>query len=120
MRAKSMKLVMTALKRADPFPGGEGIILEMETSAGPMQMRLTYQDAARVVAALQALLPDQGKSAERLEVAIDPVNQDAVIQASFADRGKQETRIPRSELSRIVRFLEQASRRFEAGGEMRQ
>jgi hypothetical protein len=115
-----MKVVMTGLRRAYPFAGGEGAIVEMDTSAGPLQMRLTYEDASRLVAALQTLLPARAQAAEHFDTAIDPVNQDAVIHASFPDRSTQETRIPRSELSRIVRFLEQASRRFEAGGEMRQ
>jgi hypothetical protein len=130
-----MKLVMTSLTRADPLPGGEGGLLEMETSAGTLQMRFTYQDATRLIDALRSTcqriqaervhsakppLPGQQKIAEHWETAIDPVNQDAVIRARFTDRTTQETRIPRSELAAIARFLGEASRRFESGAEMRQ
>jgi hypothetical protein len=130
-----MKLVMKHLARAEALPGGEGAQIEMDTTAGPLQMRLTYEDAGRLIDALRDArqriqaerahaakppLPETGKRAERWETAIDPVNQDAVIRAQYADRTTQETRIPRSELAAIARFLEEASRRFEAGAEMRQ
>ena len=130
-----MKLVMTRLARADPLPGGEGGLLEMNTSAGPLQMRFTYQDATRLIDALRSTCqriqaeralsakpphPGQPKVVAKWETAIDPVNQDAVIRARFADRTMQETRIPRSELAAMARFLGEASKRFESGGEMRQ
>ena len=99
---------MTELTRAEALPGGEGGLVEMETSAGPLQMRFTYQDAARLIDALRA-------TCERIQA-----DQDAVIRARFSDHSTQETRIPRSELAAIARFLEQASRRFESGSEMRQ
>ncbi len=130
-----MKLVLTELTRAEALPGGEGGLVEMETNAGPLQMRFTYQDAARLIDALRATceriqaeraqaakapLPRPAKIPDRWETAIDPVNQDAVIRARFSDHSTQETRIPRSEVAAIARFLEQASRRFESGSEMRQ
>lgn len=115
-----MTVVMTRLKSANALPEAEGVAVDMETTAGRLQIRFTYGDAAALVAALQALLPATAHAAERLETAIDPVNQDAVIRASLADGTTQETRIPRSELPGIIRFLERASGRFEAGAEMRQ
>ena len=56
----------------------------------------------------------------RWETAIDPVNQVAVLRAHFADDTTQDAQIPRTEIDRIARFLEQALKRFDSGGEMRQ
>jgi len=65
-------------------------------------------------------LADTQKPVAQWETVIDPVNQDAVIRARFADKTTQETRIPRNDVPALARFLAEAARRFELSGEMRQ
>ncbi len=59
------------------------------------------------------------RTPERWETALDPVEQVAVLRAHFPDYTLQ-AEITRPDLPRIARFLEEALKRFEAGGEMRQ
>ena len=117
------RLVMMGLTRAGLLSDAQGVSVEVRTSEGPLEIRCTHDDAEQLIAALQALqagLPPKEKPVVSWETAIDPVNQDAVIRARYADRTTQETRIPRTELAAIARFLDQASRRFASGAEMRQ
>ena len=126
---------MTNLARAGSLSDGEGTAIELETSEGPLELRFTYEDAERLIAALQAAqqkiraqrahsakppLAEAAKPVVCWETAIDPVNQDAVIRARYSDETSQETRIPRSDLPVIARFLDQACRRFEGSADMRQ
>jgi hypothetical protein len=128
-------VVVVTIKGAEALPGGEGAFIEVETSEGPLELRCTYEDAERLIAALQSVrvkiqdarvhagrppLPENAKAADVWETAIDPVNQDALIRARYPDGTTQETRIPRNEVAAIARFLEQAARRFEVSAEMRQ
>lgn len=76
----------------------EFVIVDIETNDGPCQLRFTADDAERLIAALH----------------------EAHNQTHFSDGSSEETHIPRTELARIARFLEQALKRFEAGAEMRQ
>jgi hypothetical protein len=48
------------------------------------------------------------------------VEQQAVLRTHFTDGTTEETHIPRAEIARIARSLEEALKRFEAGAEMRQ
>jgi hypothetical protein len=129
------RLVMTKLRRTDSLSDGHGGFVEMETSEGPLEIRFTYEDAERLIAALQAArkkiqddrvksgappLADKPKAPESWETAIDPVNQVAVILARFPDHTTQETKIPRTEIAAITEFLKQASTRFEGSADMRQ
>jgi hypothetical protein len=126
---------MTHLARAGSLSDGEGAAIELETSEGPLEIRFTYEDAERLIAALQGArqkiqaerahsaqppLPEAAKPVARWETAIDPVNQDAVLRARYTDQTTQETRIPRSDVPVIARFLDQACRRFEGSADMRQ
>jgi hypothetical protein len=127
--------VLLKILGAEALPDAEGAFIEMETSEGPLELRCTYEDAERLIAALQAArakvqdarvhaakppLPEPEKPADRWETAIDPVNQDALIRAVYPDRTTQETRIPRSEVRSIARALEQVAQRFDVSAEMRQ
>ena len=129
------RLVMTKLRRSDSLSDGHGGFIEIETSEGPLEMRFTYEDAERLITALQTArqkiqddrvksaeppLPDSPKLPERWETAIDPVNQVAVILARFPDHTTQETKIPRMQIAAITEFLQQASTRFEGSADMRQ
>ena len=128
-------VVVVTIRGAEALPDGEGAFLDIETSQGPLELRCTYEDAERLIAALQSArakiqdarvhaakppLAEDAKAATVWETAIDPVNQDALIRARYPDRTTQETRIPRNEVAAIARFLEQAARRFEVSAEMRQ
>jgi hypothetical protein len=128
------ELAILGVLREGALPEGEGAFLEVETNEGPRQMRFTLEEAQALLASLQNAvkdlqaarvhagkppLPEKPRPA-RWETAIDPVNQVAVLRARFADDTTQDTQIPRMEIDRIARFLEQALKRFEAGGEMRQ
>jgi hypothetical protein len=126
---------MTNLARAGSLSDGEGAAIELETSEGPLEIRFTYEDAERLIAALQAAqhkiqaqrahsakppLAEAAKPVARWETGIDPVNQDAVIRAHYSDQTTQETRIARADLPAIARFLIQACKRFEGSADMRQ
>jgi hypothetical protein len=129
------RIVMTELTRAGSLSDGQGGVLEIETSEGPLEIRFTYEDADRLIAALEvardriqqdrarAALPPiaaKQKVPESWETAIDPVNQVAVVRAHFPDRTTQDTRIPRSDIAQIAEFLNHALRRMEPGSDMRQ
>jgi hypothetical protein len=126
---------MTGLARAEALSDGQGAFLEIATAEGPLELRFTYEDAGRLIAALELAreriqadrarsalppLPDPPKAPVRWETALDPVNQDAVIRACYADRTSRETRIPRKDVGAIARFLEESDRRFEVSADMRQ
>jgi hypothetical protein len=128
------ELAILSVLREGALPEGKGAFLEVETNEGPRQMRFTLDEAQALLTALQNAvkdiqaarvhagkppLPEKPRPA-RWETAIDPVNQVAVLRAHFADDTTQDAQIPRTEIDRIARFLEQALKRFEAGGEMRQ
>jgi hypothetical protein len=128
------ELAILSVLREGALPEGKGAFLEVETNEGPRQIRFTLNEAQALLAALQSALKDiqaarvtAGKPPlpekprpARWETAMDPVNQVAVLRARFADDTTQDAQIPRTEIERIARFLEQALKRFEAGGEMRQ
>ena len=114
-------LIVTRLHRADRLPDVDGVQIALETSEGPLELRLTYEDAERLVTGLQkAPLPPKHKTVERWETAIDPVNQDAVLRARYTDQTIGELRIPRPQLPVIATFLDQAAKRMEPGTDMRQ
>jgi hypothetical protein len=129
------RIVMTRLARIDSLADGQGGLLQLETSEGPLEIRFTYEDAERLIAGLdaararirddraRAALPpiaEKQKMAVSWEKAMDPVNQVAVLRAHFPDRTTQDTRIPRGEIAQIVEFLSHALRRMEPGSDMRQ
>ena len=129
------RIVMTQLTRADSLSDGQGGALQIETSEGPLEIRLTYADADRLIGALEAArgrirddrarlalppMAEKPKVVASWETAIDPVNQVAVIRAHFQDRTTQDTRIPRNEIAQIAEFLNHALRRMEPGSDMRQ
>jgi hypothetical protein len=129
------RIVMTQITRADSLSDGQGGVLEMETSEGPLEIRFTYADADRLIGALEAArsqirgdrirlaLPPMAEKENVVanwETAIDPVNQIAVIRANFQDRTTQDTRIPRGEIAHIAEFLNHALKRMEPGSDMRQ
>lgn len=97
---KGMKeIVILSTQRAGALDGGKGAFIEVETNEGPCQIRFTAEDAERLVAALH----------------------DARRQLQAERHGSSEqTRIPRTQIGRVARFLEQALKRFDAGAEMRQ
>jgi hypothetical protein len=129
------ELAILSVLREGALPEGDGAFLEVETNEGPRQMRFTMHEAEALLAALQNAvkelqaarvhagkppLPEKPRTPARWETAIDPVNQVAVLRARFADDTTQDAQIPRTEIDRIARFLEQALKRFDSGGEMRQ
>jgi hypothetical protein len=129
------RVVMTRLAKVDSLSDGQAGALELETSDGPLEVRFTYEDAERLIAALEvvrgriqedrtrAALPpiaETPKLAASWETAIDPVNQVAVVRAHFADRSTQDIRIPRGHIAQIAEFLEHALKRMEPGSDMRQ
>ena len=111
---------MTSLERAGSLPDDEGVLVEIDSTAGPLEIRFTYEDARRLIAALQPMVPEKAQPVLRWETAIDPVNQDAVILARVPDQTTQETRISRTDLPAIARFLDQARRRFDGSADLRQ
>jgi hypothetical protein len=129
------RIVMTQITRAGSLSDGQGGVLELETSEGPLEIRFTYADADRLIGALEAArgrirddrarlalppMAEERKAVATWETAIDPVNQVAVIRAHFPDRSTQDTRIPRGEIARITEFLDHALKRMEPGSDMRQ
>jgi hypothetical protein len=129
------RLVITGIFRGEALDGGAGAAVQLETSDGPLELRLGYQDAERLIAALHAArrdiqaerahealppLPRKEKAVVRWETALDPVDQDAILLARFSDETVQETRIPRHEVGAIARFLEDAARRFDTSADLRQ
>ena len=132
---KGMKeIVILSTQRAGALDGGKGAFIEVETNEGPCQIRFTAEDAERLVAALhdarrqlQAELlkagtppPPVSRTPERWETAVDPVEQTVILRTDFSDGSSEQTRIPRTQIGRVARFLEQALKRFDAGAEMRQ
>ena len=126
---------MTRLAKADSLADGQGGVLEIETSEGPLEIRFTFADAERLIAALDAarerIREDRARSAlppiaedeklpARWETALDPVNQVAVMRAHFPDHSTQDTRIPRGDIPQIAEFLSNALKRMEPGSDMRQ
>jgi|RhiMethySRZTD1v2_1073278.scaffolds.fasta_scaffold763254_2 hypothetical protein len=136
LRGSGMKrIVMTGVGKVDTLSDGHGGALEIETSEGLLEIRFTYEDAERLIAALEAArgqiqedrarsglppIAEKQKLAASWETAIDPVNQVAVVRAHFPDRTTQDTRIPRADIAQIAEFLEHALKRMEPGSDMRQ
>src|SRR5258706_10365775 len=129
------ELVITELLGDGSLPEGKGAFVEVETSEGPRQIRFTYDDAERLIAALQDarrhVQQERGKSGKppyadrpriptRWETAIDPVTQVAVLRAHFDDDTTQEAEVPRYQIAALANFLSKALERLEAGGELRQ
>ena len=129
------ELAILSVLREGALPEGKGAFLEVETNEGQRQLRFTLDEAQALLSALQnalkdiqaarvhagkAPLPGKPRTPARWETAIDPLNQVAVLRAHFADDTTQDAQIPRTEIDRIARFLEQALKRFDSGGEMRQ
>ena len=128
------EIVILSTQRAGALDGGRGAFVEVETNEGPRQIRFTGEDAERLVAGLhdarkqlQAERVKAGtppplviRTPERWETTIDPVEQTVILRTDFSDGSSEQTRIPRMEIGRIARVLEQALKRFEAGAEMRQ
>ena len=127
-------IVVLSTVRSGAMPDGEGAFLELETSEGMLELRFTLEDAARLAPAIQAAGKDlQGvrvktgkppvsiaRTPQRWETTLDPVEQQAILRTHFSDGTSEDSAIPRPEIARIIRFLEQALKRFEAGAEMRQ
>ena len=114
-------VIVTRLAHADKLPDVEGVQVGLETVDGPLELRLTFEDAERLIAGRQRTpLPPKHKTVERWETAIDPVNQDAVLRARYTDQTTGELRIPRTELPIIATFLDQAAKRMEPATDMRQ
>ena len=90
------ELAILSVLREGALPEGKGAFLEVETNEGPRQLRFTLDEAQALLSALQNALKD------------------------FADDTTQDAQVPRTEIDRIARFLEQALKRFDSGGEMRQ
>lgn len=126
---------MTQLLRARALADGEGGAIEIATTEGPVELRFTLEDAERLIDDLRAArgriqqgrvhsgsapLPEKPKTVRRWETAVDPVNQTAVLRAHYSDGTVHDTRIARTELARIVDFLQQALKRLEPGSDMRQ
>ena len=129
------EIAILGVLRQGAVSEGKGAFLEVETNEGPRQLRFTLEEAEALLAALQKAakdiqaarahagkppLPEKPRTPARWETAIDPVNQVAVLRAHFDDDTTQDAQIPRMEIDRIARFLEQALKRLDAGGEMRQ
>jgi hypothetical protein len=129
------ELVITDVLGAGSLDRGQGAFVEVHTSQGDRQLRLTFEDAERLIIKLQAarraVQAERGKSGlppiaekphipAKWETAIDPVNQVAVLRARFADESMQEAEIPRAQIAALAEFLEQALKRLESGGELRQ
>ncbi|MCD6041427.1 MAG: hypothetical protein K0R40_1030 [Burkholderiales bacterium] len=128
------ELVILKVLGEGALPEGIGAFVEVETSEGVRQIRFTLQDAEKLVAALHVALkqvqqararaglpplPERPRTPEHWETSLDPVQQVAVLRAHFPDY-TLEAEITRPDLPRIARFLDEALKRFEAGGEMRQ
>jgi hypothetical protein len=128
------ELVILRTQRAGSLPEGKGAYVEVDTNEGPRQVRFTYEDAEQLIGALhearEKLRAERIKAGnpplpsarrpERWETAIDPVEQQLVLRTHFTDGSVEQTQIPRTELASMIRSLDQALRRFEAGAEMRQ
>jgi len=129
------RFAITKLVRAGTLSDGHNGLVQVETSEGPFELRFSYEDAERLIAALREArgkirderarsgerpFTETPKIGERWETSIDPVNQVAVIRAHLPDTTTQDTLIPRTEIAGIVKFLGEALKRFEAGAEMRQ
>jgi hypothetical protein len=128
-------LVITGVARAESLPAGDGALLELQTSEGALELRFTFEDGERLIAAVQAAreklqaervhaarppLPENDLPVVGWETAIDPINQEAILRARYPDETLRETRIPRRALPDITQFLDQARRRFEGSADMRQ
>jgi hypothetical protein len=48
------RIVMTGVGKVDTLSDGQGGALEIETSEGLLEIRFTYEDAERLIAALEA------------------------------------------------------------------
>jgi hypothetical protein len=128
------EIVILSTQRAGALDEGKGAFVEVETNEGPCQIRFTAEDAERLVVALrdarkqlQAERVKAGtppaplsRTPERWETAVDPVEQTVIVRTDFSDGSSEQTRIPRTQIARVIRVLEQALKRFEAGAEMRQ
>ena len=128
------EIVILQTLRAGAIEDGKGAFVEVETSEGPRQLRFTLADAERLIGALhearkelQAVRVNTGlpplestRAPARWDTAMDPVEQTAVLRTHFTDGTTEQTHIPRREIGRIARFLDQALERFESGAEMRQ
>src|SRR2546421_12750959 len=114
------ELVLLEVLRAGMLPRDEGAFVEVDTNEGQRQLKLTYEDAERLIAALRLALRNHAdpKIPAKWETAIDPVNQVAVLRPRAGDE-LQEARIARPQIAAIAEFLKDALKRFEAGAEMR-
>lgn len=128
-------IVLTGVARTDVLSAGDGALVVLDTVEGPLELRLTFDDAQALIEALHGAreqlqrervqsarppLPDAPKPVERWETTLDPINQEAVLRAHHADRSTRETRIARPDVRAIADFLEQACRRFESSADLRQ
>jgi hypothetical protein len=128
------ELVILGTLRAGALDEGKGAFVEVDTHEGPRQIRFTFEDAERLIAALHEARKDlhaervktgkpplpASRTPERWETAINPVAQVAIVRTVFSDGTSEESQIPRTELGRIIQSLQQALKRFEVGAEMRQ
>ena len=74
------RLVMTELVRVDSLSDGQGGALELETSEGPIEVRFTYEDAERLIAALQAV---RGRiQQDRVRSSLPPIAEKQKLPAS--------------------------------------
>ena len=128
------EIVILSTQRAGALDEGKGAFIEAETSEGPCQIRFAAEDAERLLTALHEARkrlqaervkagtppPLVSRTPQRWETAVDPVEQTVILRTDFSDGSSEQTRIPRMEIGRVARFLEQALKRFDAGAEMRQ
>ena len=129
------RLVITGIVRTSALRDGHGACLELQTSEGPLELRFTYDEAERLISTLERArakiqdqrarsalppLPDAPNVPTKLETAIDPVHQVAVVRARLPDETTQDLRIPRNELAELAQFLGDALKRFEGSADMRQ
>ena len=129
------RLVITGVSTAATLDDGRDAFVQIETNEGALELRFTYQDAERLIAAVHAArrqvqterahdgkppLPRRDKAVVQWETALDPIDQNAVLVAHFADQSVQETRIARGDLKPIAQFLQETARRFESSADLRQ
>ena len=108
--------------------------MEVDTLAGPLQLRFTLEDAERLIAALHSAkrriqvqrekaglppLPERPRLPERWDTGLDPIDQVAILKGHFPGY-TVEAQIAGPDIPRIARFLEETYRRFEASADMRQ
>ena len=127
-------LIVVKCDGARALPEGGGAV-RLETQEGSCELRFTFEDAERLIAALQRAreeiqgareknarppLPEPPRIAERWQTGIDPINQVARLEARLPDGTLQQVQLSRQQIPGIARFLAEALTRFESSADMRQ